>query len=492
MLSPEEISQLKTQEEKQTIGATAVLGEALPNLKIQARAMEAIVEIILTRAVILEANKSEARQVLIQPLIPHNHLAMTISTMTPATALTPTVVVQTVAVGNINNMKKLTHHSREGGNPINRSSLRNKFLPVLAVLILSLSLISYLISPINTTAQQSPLSIQFSPNNAQLKTGEEQIITIKLESTEKISAVDLKFQTSGSLEITDFRDFLTTDNNLNPFEYKLVKENPSGASYIFTTSNLPTSVTVYLKIKGSVTGEGKITIDYNNSQVINGTGNLLRIDPNQSAVYNLNQTQSSSDFINESSLPPINYPNDTAQINLKLKLFGALPNGVTNLKGTVVAVGRNGETKYETQPQQINLSQNSDGTFSGRVAFPDFRDGTNFSLMVKVDKYLLRRICDTTPSEQEPSEYICTDPSLTIRQGQNNFDFSGISLLPGDLGLIDGLLNGYDLSIVRNNISQNSKESISSADLNYDGIVDLKDFEIITKVADNTNRKADN
>lgn len=358
----------------------------------------------------------------------------------------------------------------------------------LAFLILT----TYYVIPNTVLSQQSPLAIQFSPNNAALKTGEEQIITLNLESPQKISAVDLKFQTSGSLEITDFRDSLTTDNNLNPFEYKLVKENSTGASYILTTSNLPTSITLYLKIKGSITGEGKITIDYNNSQVINGTGNLLRIDPNQSATYNLNQTQSSQNFINENSLPPLNYPEDTAQINLKLKLYGALPKSVTNLKGTVVAVGRNGETKYETLPQQINLSQNPDGTFSGRVAFPNFRDGTNFSLMVKVDKYLLRRICDINPTEQTPGSYICTDPSLTIRQGQNNFDFTGVSLLPGDLGLIDGLLNGYDLSIVKNNISQNSKESISAADLNYDGIVDQKDFEIITTVAGNTNRKADN
>ena len=358
----------------------------------------------------------------------------------------------------------------------------------LAFLILT----TYYVIPNTVLSQQSPLAIQFSPNNAALKTGEEQIITLKLESPQKISAVDLKFQTSGSLEITDFRDSLTTDNNLNPFEYKLVKENSTGASYILTTSNLPASITLYLKIKGSITGEGKITIDYNNSQVINGTGNLLRIDPNQSVTYNLNQTQSSQNFINENSLPPLNYPEDTAQINLKLKLYGALPKSVTNLKGTVVAVGRNGETKYETLPQQINLSQNPDGTFSGRVAFPNFRDGTNFSLMVKVDKYLLRRICDINPTEQTPGSYICTDPSLTIRQGQNNFDFTGVSLLPGDLGLIDGLLNGYDLSIVKNNISQNSKESISAADLNYDGIVDQKDFEIITTVAGNTNRKADN
>lgn len=401
------------------------------------------------------------------------------------------VLGKNMKLNNLSSYKSVIPHSmRNPGNKPTGSLIKSGMT---FVLLLFLSLTTYYLLLTTSFAQQSPLSIQFTPNTAQLKTGEEKIITLKLDSPEKISALDLTFQTTDSLEITDIRDFVSTNNNLNPFEYKLVKKNlnNSQASYIFITSNLPTSVTLYLKVKGSITGESKITIDYNNSQVINGSGNFLQIPPNQSATYQLNQTQSSTNFPEPNSLPSLNYPSDTAQINLKLKLYGALPNLVTSLKGTVVAVGRNGETKYETLPQQINLSQNPDGTFSGRIAFPDFRDGTNFSLMIKVDKYLLRRICDAAPTEQNPSGYTCTDPNLTIRQGQNTFDFSGVSLLPGDLGLIDGLLNSYDLSIVKNNMSQNSNESIALADLNYDGIVDTKDFEIITKVAGNTNRKAD-
>ena len=401
-------------------------------------------------------------------------------------------------------MEKINRHYRKGTNRkslsstaslIDKSILRNKFLPAIMALTFSLlSLTAYLIP--NVFSQQSPLSIQFSPNNAQLKTGEEKIISIKLESPEKISALDLKFTTSGSLVITDFRDSLNTNNNLNPFEYKLVKKdlttNNPGVSYIFTSSNLPESITIYLKVKGSITGESKISIDYNKSQVINSSGTFLQIPPNQTAVFALNQNNSSPDFISAESLPGKNYPDSASLVNLKLNLYGALPRSVTNLKGLIVAVGRNGETKYETLPQQINLNQNPDGTFSGQAAFPDFRDGTNFSLMIKVDKYLLRRICDTNPSENNPSGYTCTNPGLTIRKGQNSFDFSKVALLPGDLGQIDGLLNAYDLSIVRNNLGKTDEPSLALADLNYDGIVDIKDFEIITRVAGNTGRKADN
>lgn len=403
-------------------------------------------------------------------------------------------------------MEKINRHYRKGTNRkslsstaslINKSTLRNKFLPAIMALTFSLlSLTTYYLIPNTVSSQQSLLGIQFSPNNAQLKTGEEKIISIKLDSPEKISALDLKFTTSGSLQITDFRDSINTNNNLNAFEYKLVKKdltttNP-GVSYILTTANLPDSVTIYLKIKGSITGEAKLSIDYNKSQVISKNGSLLQITPNQAAVFALNQTFSSADFINLNTLPQINYPSSAAQINLKLKLYGALPNSVTNLKGLVVAVGRNGETDFETIPQQINLNQNPDGTFSGRVVFPDFQNGTNFSLMIKIDKYLLRRICNMNPTENNPSGYVCTDPGLTIRKGQNTFDFSKVALLPGDLGQIDGLLNAYDLSVVRNNLGKADDLSLALADLNYDGIVDIKDFEIITRVADNTNRKADN
>lgn len=374
------------------------------------------------------------------------------------------------------------------------TGLRLQVTVLTAILALA---ITYNLPPTTSThAQQSPLTTLFSPITGDLKTNEEKIIKLTLTSDTQIAALDLKFQTSGGLTITDFRDALETDTNLNAFESKQISEtlntpNPE-ASYILTVPNskLPKTVTLYMKIKGSVSGEGKITLDYNKSQVLNASGALLQINPNQSVTYNLNLTQSTPNFISASSLPPVNYPATTAKINLKLKLYGALANNA-KLKATSVAVGRNGESEYETDVRGFDLTQNPDGTFSGTVAFPDFQDGTKFSLMLKVDKYLLKRICDPNPKESKPDEYKCADPSLTIRRGENNFNFSGVSLLPGDLGLIDGLLNGYDLSIVKNNMGKTTPESIGAADLNYDGIVNEKDFEIITTVAGNTNRQAD-
>lgn len=370
-------------------------------------------------------------------------------------------------------------------------------LKILLIGILFALPIAYYLSPTLTTAQQPPLATIFSPASGDLKTDEEKIIKLTLSSDSQISGLTLKFQTSGGLTVTDFRDALETDNNLNPFEYKQLSEtsgvsNPE-VSYIFTnpTQNLPKVINLYMKIKGTTTGQGKITLDYNTSQVLTGSGNLSQIAPNQSAEFNLNLNQSSPNFIDLSSIPAINYPSNTATINLKLKLLGSAAAAGTKLKATAVAVGRVGDAKYETPIREFDLFAVGNNLFSGTVAFPNFKDGTKFSLMLKVDNYLLRRICASDASETKPGEYSCADPKLTIRQGNNSFDFSGVSLLPGDLGQTDGLLNGYDLSIVRNNLNKNTKEAVSLADLNYDGQVDQKDFDLIQFVAGSTGREAD-
>jgi len=366
---------------------------------------------------------------------------------------------------------------------------------ILVTLIISIFIPLFNSSILN--AQQSTLATSFSPSGSDLKTNEEKIIKLTLTSDNQISALDLKFQTTGSLLITDFRNALETDSNLAPFDYKQITKNlektNSSLGYIFTvpTPKLPKTVTLYIKIQGSTTGEGKISIDFNNSQVLNGSGSLLQINPSQSASYNLTLSESSPNFINLASIPAVNYPDSAARVNIKLKLFGALANTNTKLKGTAVAVGRVGDTKYETQIQNLDLTPNSDGTLNGYVAFPDFKDGNKFSLMIKVDKYLLKRICNSDASESKPAGYTCTDPSLTIKRGLNNFDFSNVSLLPGDLGLTDGILNGYDLSLVRNNLSKNTPEAVALADLNYDNQVDEKDLNIIKFIAGSTGREAD-
>jgi len=381
-------------------------------------------------------------------------------------------------------------------NNLQHIAYRKIFSIKLVFFLLLLSILYSLFSIPSSQAQQSGL-ISVSPNSADLKINEEKIIALNINSASKISGFDLKFQTSGPVGVVDFINDLGFNPAFDPFNVRQVNETIEGSNsrvaYIFTGSsaNLPGNVTVYIKLSSSSSGQGKISLDYNNSQILDGSGQPLQVTP-LTATFNSNPNQSSAGFIDSAALPKPTYADTTAVVNIKTKLYGAgvYPNG--KIKAIGVIVGRIGEGKYETLPQGFDLISNSDGTFSGTVAFPNFKDGNKFSFMLKADKYLLRRICDTLPTEPKTGGYRCQTPSLTIRSGQDNtFDFTGIALLPGDLGISDGILNGYDLGIVRNNLGESDKENLGLADLNYDNVVDQKDFAIIQYVAGNTGRRAD-
>ena len=239
----------------------------------------------------------------------------------------------------------------------------------IAGVFLALAALVYLIHPISSLAQQSNLIVSYSPTNVELKTNDEKIIQVTLSSTDQISAMDLTFQTTGSLTVVNFENSLGFDSNFDPFSVKQIAEDMTNSTsriaYIFNsqTEDLPKKVDLYIKIKGTVTGEGKITLDYNNSQVLSSKGGLLKINPNQSAVYKLNLERSSSALVDPNILPAQVYPASTAIVNLKVKLYGVLPDAKTGLiKGTLVAVGRTGEGQYETGVQIVDFNLNGDGT----------------------------------------------------------------------------------------------------------------------------------
>lgn len=372
---------------------------------------------------------------------------------------------------------------------IARNNIMNKLT---YSLILFALLITSVFLPAKLSAQQSSLTLGIFPNQATLNLNEEKIIKITLSSPGKISGFDLKLNSQAPVKITAFVNEIETNSNFNPFDLRQVRKNVNGSnseiSYIFNSpqSSLPETINLYAKVIASAAGEGKISIDYQNSQILDGSGQLLQILPYSVTISSKNG-QSSPTFIDPLTLPKPQYPPDTAFANLTLNLFGAL-NTSEKVKAIAVAVGQVGNEKYETAPQEFELTPQGKGIFKGRVAFPNFRDGNKFSLMIKTDKFLLKRIC-SLEAEKEIGAYQCKEPSLEIKSGENSFDFSGIALLPGDIGLADGYINGYDLALIRNNLNNNS--AAPTADINLDGQVDKKDLDIVSYILLTTSGKAD-
>ena len=68
--------------------------------------------------------------------------------------------------------------------------------------------------------------------------------------------------------------------------------------------------------------------------------------------------------------------------------------------------------------------------------------------------------------------------SFTYRK-DGVYDFSGITLLVGDLPEQDGIVNAYDIGLIINNFGKRDSDILSKADVNMDGIVDTQDYSLV-------------
>lgn len=181
---------------------------------------------------------------------------------------------------------------------------------------------------------------------------------------------------------------------------------------------------------------------------------------------------------------PVSITGDPAPylINLKLKLQGILTKPAeefNKLKMKVSVVPPNG-SKFETS-EVADFVAHESGVWSGSVKIPPLTayGGKGFKLFVKGPKHIQKRICIDTPQESFPGTYHCENGQIELQPGTNDLDFSGIYLLVGDLPQQDGVVNSYDVSLVRNNIGSKEPAILALADLNLDGIVDTQDYSLV-------------
>ncbi len=132
----------------------------------------------------------------------------------------------------------------------------------------------------------------------------------------------------------------------------------------------------------------------------------------------------------------------------------------------------------------VTFSAQSDGTWIGDVTFEDISHGDGYYLLVKGPKHVQKRICEDLPFELTDGTYSCETGEITIDESELVLDFTGIKLLAGDVPPQDGVVDSLDLAIVREIIAQptadrSATELIEIGDLNFDGIVDSQDFDLI-------------
>ena len=169
-------------------------------------------------------------------------------------------------------------------------------------------------------------------------------------------------------------------------------------------------------------------------------------------------------------------------LNFKLKFQGISGRVITQFVTQPVKITLVPKTGMNTTIEGVEfriLPTEQNGIWTGSKQINLSQNATEYSIYVKGPKHLQKKICDAVPIETYEGSYRCGGGNISINQGVNNFDFSKIILLVGDLPTQDGFVNAYDLSLVRNNLGSTDPAKLRLADLNLDGVIDTQDHSLI-------------
>jgi len=162
--------------------------------------------------------------------------------------------------------------------------------------------------------------------------------------------------------------------------------------------------------------------------------------------------------------------------SLLTKFAGVSDNKATGALVTVRFI--NGELDLTTDPIPVTYSGNGTYAINFSVLTSQLPVGPGYHIIVKGEKHVARRFCKASgqTSPCQPNE------SITIQNSDSTssmltYDFTGLSLDPGDVYPQDGKADSTDFSRItaRLSVSTPTTEDKRIADLNYDGIINISD-----------------
>ena len=185
-------------------------------------------------------------------------------------------------------------------------------------------------------------------------------------------------------------------------------------------------------------------------------------------------------------------PHDLS-LRLALKFQGVLkkPAEARNKLNVRVGIKKAGVVGASIAYTQADFVSDDHGVWHGTANFPknvldtiSFQAGGKYLIYIKGPKHIQKKVCKNNPEEGYIGVYHCSSTNaITLQSGANPLNFAGISMLAGDLPQQDGAQNGvvdsYDISVVRNDLGKTDAKSLSVADINLDGIVDTQDYALV-------------
>jgi hypothetical protein len=169
-------------------------------------------------------------------------------------------------------------------------------------------------------------------------------------------------------------------------------------------------------------------------------------------------------------------------VRLKLRFQGILTSPHANEDIMTVKIGVRTRDKTEIIYRTGDFTADAKGIWSGMVFFPSLPPADNYVMYVKGPKHIQKKICLASPYETYEGTYQCKDGQvITLKKGENSFDFSTLYLLVGDLPVQDEMANSFDLATIYKYLGHTDPDALASADLNMDGIVDSQDYALVIK-----------
>lgn len=171
-------------------------------------------------------------------------------------------------------------------------------------------------------------------------------------------------------------------------------------------------------------------------------------------------------------------------LNLKLKFQGipskpADPRNFMNVRFTL-----SGDGITTPLVKSGSFVSDGNGVWSGKVGFDvTSPTGKKYMLYVKGPRHVQKKICENAPSETAAGTYRCSAEAMTLKTGENTFDFSKVLQLSGDIygpdKKQDGVVNAIDISFIKNNLGKSDASALAVCDINLDGKCDTQDYSLI-------------
>ncbi len=169
-------------------------------------------------------------------------------------------------------------------------------------------------------------------------------------------------------------------------------------------------------------------------------------------------------------------PTTEAVINFKIR-FDGVTEKVPDQKVKIKLVGFEESKTFE----DVHVTADANGVFSGTFVAQGIKP-SGWAFVIKGPKHLAMKFCHNNQTN------ICLGQgNLTILKGENNFDFTGLKLLAGDIpdlnGIQDGVADSSDFAILVKALDEQDRLRMNSqrADLNFDRLNTGADIQLFLK-----------